>query len=60
VEQALASLIEALQREGAKRKLSAEGWRLFTLGFALEQLRQNFEDFRNRVAECARADEVIE
>jgi uncharacterized membrane protein YccC len=61
VEQALANLIEALRREGAMRKLCAEGiGRLFTLGFALEQLRQNFEDFRNRVAECARADEVIE
>jgi hypothetical protein len=30
--------------------------RLYALRFALEQLRQNFEDFRNRVAECARAD----
>jgi hypothetical protein len=26
------------------------------LGFAVEQLRQNFVDFRNRVTECARAD----
>ena len=25
------------------------------MGFALEQLRRNFEDFRNRVVECAHA-----
>ena len=37
--------------------LPAEGvGRLFALGFSLEQLRHNFEDFRNRVIECARAD----
>ena len=29
--------------------------RLYGLGFTLEQLRRNLEDFRNRVIECARA-----
>jgi hypothetical protein len=60
VEQALArfiATIEELRREGATRALPAENiGRLYALRFALEQLRQNFEDFRNRVTECARAD----
>jgi uncharacterized membrane protein YccC len=60
VEQALANFvatIEALRREGVTRQLPAEGvGRLFALGFALEQLQQNLKDFRNRVAECSRAD----
>jgi uncharacterized membrane protein YccC len=60
VEQAVAKFIatiEELRREGAARALPAEGvGRLFALGFSLEQLRHNFEDFRNRVIECARAD----
>ncbi len=60
LEQALATFIattQELRREGAARALPAEDvGRLFALGFALEQLRQNFEDFRNRVIECARAD----
>ena len=57
VEQALARLIasiEELRREGVTRALSAEEiGRLYALRFALEQLRQNSEDFRNRVTECA-------
>ncbi len=60
VEQALAGFvatIEALRREGVTRGFPAEELgRLFTLNFALEQLRLNFEDFRNRVSECARAE----
>ena len=60
VEQALAKFIatiEEIRREGAARALPAEGvGRLFALGFSLEQLRHNLEDFRNRVMECARAD----
>ena len=60
VEQALErfiATIEELRREGATRALPAENiGRLYALRFALEQLRQNFEDFRNRVTECARAD----
>jgi hypothetical protein len=41
-----------------------EGTTRKTLGLApsaqaLKQLRQNVEDFRNRVAECTCADEVI-
>jgi hypothetical protein len=59
VEQALAKFIATigeLRREGVPRALPAEGVeRLFALGFALEQLRHNFEEFRNRVVECARA-----
>ena len=60
VDQALArfiATIEELRREGPTRTLPAENiGRLYALRFALEQLRQNFEDFRNRVTECARAD----
>jgi hypothetical protein len=42
---------------GPTRALPAENvGRLYALRFAPEQLRQNFEDFRNRVTECARAD----
>ena len=59
VDQALANFIatvQGLRREGATRALPAENLgRLYALGFALEQLRQNSEDFRNRVTECARA-----
>jgi hypothetical protein len=60
VERALAKFIatiEELRREGATRALPVENiGRLYTLGFAVEQLRQNFVDFRNRVTECARSD----
>jgi uncharacterized membrane protein YccC len=59
VEQAFAKFtatIGELRSEGAVRPLPAEGvGRLFALGFAVEQLRHNFEDFRNRGVECARA-----
>jgi uncharacterized membrane protein YccC len=48
--------ITALRREGIVRGLNAEdAGRLFALGFALEQLRRDFDDFGDRVAECARA-----
>jgi uncharacterized membrane protein YccC len=60
VEQALGKFIaniEELRREGVTREFPAEDvGRLFALNFALEQLRNNFEDFRDRVSECARAD----
>jgi uncharacterized membrane protein YccC len=59
VEQAFAKFtatIGELRSEGAVRPLPAEGvGRLFALGFAVEQLRHNLEDFRNRGVECARA-----
>ncbi len=62
VEQALGKFIatiEDLRREGVTREFAADSiGRLFALGFALEQLRHNFEDFRDRVTECARADSV--
>jgi hypothetical protein len=58
-EQALAKFtatIEELRREGATRALPVENiGRLHALGFTLEQLRRNLDDFRNRVVECARA-----
>ena len=51
--------VEVLRREGTTRALPADSvGRLFALGFALEQLRRNFEDFGDRVAECARADDA--
>jgi len=49
--------VEALRREGATRALSADAvGRIFALGFALEQLRRNFEELGDRVTECARDD----
>jgi uncharacterized membrane protein YccC len=61
VEQALVKFtanIEELRREGATRALPAENiGRLYALGFSLEQLGRNLEDFRNRVIECARTAE---
>jgi uncharacterized membrane protein YccC len=58
VEQASAKFIvtlEELRREGAAGELSADNiGRLYALGFALEQLRHNFVDFRDRVSECSR------
>jgi uncharacterized membrane protein YccC len=49
--------IEVLRRDGTTRALPADSvGRLFALGFALEQLRRNFEEFGDRVAECARDD----
>ncbi len=60
VEQALANFnaaLDALRREGATRALPAETiGRLYALVFALEQLHVNFEDFRNRILETARAE----
>jgi uncharacterized membrane protein YccC len=51
--------VEVLRRQGATRELSADSvGRIFALGFALEQLRRNFEEFGNRVTECARADDA--
>ena len=62
VERALERFIattEALRREGITRGLPAEELgRLFALGFALEQLRRNFDDFADRVADCAHADDA--
>jgi hypothetical protein len=59
VEQALAKFIATigeLRREGATQGLSADDiGRLYALEFALEQQRQNFVDFRDRVTECAGA-----
>ena len=59
VEQALAKFnatIEELRHEGATRELPADNvGRLYALEFSLEQLRLNFDDFRSRVIECARA-----
>ena len=60
LEQALTSFvatIEQLRREGAIREFPADSaGRVFALNFALEQMRHNFEDFRDRVTECARAE----
>jgi uncharacterized membrane protein YccC len=49
--------VEVLRREGATRALPADAvGRIFVLGFALEQLRRNFEELGDRVTECARDD----
>jgi len=60
-EQALAkytATIEELRREGVTRALPVENiGRLHALGFTLEQLRRDLEDFHSRVIECARAAE---
>lgn len=49
-----AAEIGALRRDGVARGLSSdEVEQLFALGFALEQMRQNFADLSARVAECA-------
>jgi uncharacterized membrane protein YccC len=62
LEQALANFnatLEELRREGATRALPAENiGRLYALVFSLEQLHVNFEDFRNRVIESARAEKI--
>jgi uncharacterized membrane protein YccC len=53
---AYAAIIEELRREDDTRAFPAANiGRLHALGFILEQLRRNLEDFRNRVVECARA-----
>jgi uncharacterized membrane protein YccC len=52
---AYAAEIGALRKEGILRALPAEKVeRIFALGFALEQLRQNFRDLQRCVAESAR------
>jgi uncharacterized membrane protein YccC len=52
---AYAAAMSTLRREGLTRDLSdQEVSRIFTLGFALEQLRRNLGDLHNRVAELAR------
>jgi uncharacterized membrane protein YccC len=51
---AYAAEIAALRREGLTRSLSGEAAeRLFALGFALEQMHQNFKDLERCVAEWA-------
>ena len=52
---AYAAGIDALRKEGILRGLPAEKVeRIFALGFALEQLRQNFRDLQRCVAKSAR------
>jgi uncharacterized membrane protein YccC len=52
---AYAAAMSALRRAGLTRDLSdQEAARIFTLGFALEQLRRNLGDLQSRVAELAR------
>jgi uncharacterized membrane protein YccC len=52
---AYAAEIAAIRREGLMRVMSGEALEhLFTLGFALEQLRQHFRDLRQWVTEWAR------
>jgi hypothetical protein len=57
VETALAAYeteIAALRREGLTLELSADAAeRLFTIGFALEQMHMNFKDLERCVAEWA-------
>jgi uncharacterized membrane protein YccC len=49
--------IEALRRDGVTRALPPdETGRLFALGFALEQMRRDFDEFADRVTDCARAE----
>jgi uncharacterized membrane protein YccC len=51
---ACAAEIVAMRREGMTRELSIEDVeRVFTLGFALEQLRRNFDDLARCLAEFA-------
>jgi uncharacterized membrane protein YccC len=52
---AYATAMSALRRAGLTRDLSdQEAARIFTLGFALEQLRRNLGDLHSRVAELVR------
>ena len=54
--EAYTSEITALRNEGLLRRLSSsELERIFTLGFALEQLQQNFSDLERCVRENARS-----
>jgi uncharacterized membrane protein YccC len=53
---AYATAMSELRRAGLTRDLSdQEAARIFTLGFALEQLRRNLGDLQSRVADLARA-----
>lgn len=53
---AYAAAMSELRRAGLTRDLSdQEAARIFTLGFALDQLRRNLGDLNSRVAELARA-----
>jgi hypothetical protein len=52
--EAYASEIDALRREGRTRSLSGEeAERIFALGFALEQMHNNFRDLSRCVADWA-------
>jgi len=49
--------IDVLRREGATRALDANHLgRLFALGFVLDQMRRDFDDFADRITECAHAE----
>ena len=51
-----AATAAAVRREGLMRDISDEQLsRIFTLGFALDQLRQNFRDLSSRTTEFAKA-----
>jgi uncharacterized membrane protein YccC len=53
--QAYASAVGAARRDGLMRTLSDEDVsRIFTLGFALDQLRLNFRDLADRITELAK------
>jgi hypothetical protein len=53
--QAYASAVGLARRDGVMRTLSDEDVsRIFTLGFALDQLRLNFRDLADRIAELAK------
>jgi hypothetical protein len=58
---AYAAEIAAIRREGLTRALPGDALeRLFTLGFALEQLQQHFRDLRQWVTEWARPPKVAQ
>ena len=51
-----ADTVTDIRREGLTRELSDEQVsRIFTLGFALDQMRQNFRDLASRVTEFAKS-----
>lgn len=59
--QAYAGNIDALRKEGLTRGLTADKVeRIFALGFALEQLRQNFRDLHRCVAEVGQSPRTVE
>jgi uncharacterized membrane protein YccC len=54
---AYAAEVAAVRRDGLTRDLTGDqAERFFALGFAMEQLHQNFRDLEMRVAEWAKAD----